>query len=202
MINQHDLHHRWPVSPAPGAPGHLDRPQVRAETGAGRTFQPPEKRTHNFGIYGWRRPGETAIRTALPHPFADTEGVTGSNPVAPTTVLAGQGPVSAWRTALLTCRGRAAAVVCSLVEPDGPSGTDDTGPSPARRPRSVVTTSLSSPWSGTTPATCPGCTAGGLVSTCWFSCSPANRPAPWRWTSSLVGQAARRRRSLCEPPRD
>jgi hypothetical protein len=37
----------------------------------------------------------------------------------------------------------------------------------------------------------------GLVSTRSFSCSPANRPAPWRWTSSLVGQAARRRRSLC-----
>jgi hypothetical protein len=35
------------------------------------------------------------------------------------------------------------------------------------------------------------------VSTRSFSCSPANRPAPWRWTSSLVGQAARRRRSLC-----
>jgi hypothetical protein len=28
------------------------------------------------------------------------------------------------------------------------------------------------------------------VSTWVFSCSPANRPAPWRWTSSLVGQAA------------
>jgi hypothetical protein len=39
--------------------------------------------------------------------------------------------------------------------------------------------------------------ARGLVSTCSFSCSPANRPAPWRWTSSLVGKAAGRRRSLC-----
>ena len=35
------------------------------------------------------------------------------------------------------------------------------------------------------------------MSTRSFSCSPGNRPAPWRWTSSLVGQAARRRRSLC-----
>ena len=75
--------------------------------------------------------------------WPDTEGVTGSNPVAPTTVVAGQGDVRARRTALLTCRGRAAAAVCSLVEPDGSSGTDDTGPLPAQRPRSVVTTSLS-----------------------------------------------------------
>ena len=35
------------------------------------------------------------------------------------------------------------------------------------------------------------------MSTRSFSCSPANRPAPWHWTSSLAGQAARRRRSLC-----
>jgi hypothetical protein len=32
--------------------------------------------------------------------------------------------------------------------------------------------------------------AGGLVSTCSFSCSPANRSAPWRWTAPL---SARRR---------
>jgi hypothetical protein len=36
--------------------------------------------------------------------------------------VAGQDPVSAWLTALLTCRGRAAAAVCSPAEPDGSSG--------------------------------------------------------------------------------
>jgi hypothetical protein len=45
--------------------------------------------------------------------FADTEEVTGSNPVAPTTVLPGQSPLSTWRTALLTRCGRAAAAGCS-----------------------------------------------------------------------------------------
>ena len=129
--------------------------------------------------------------------FADTEEVTGSNPVAPTTVLTGQGPVSAWPTALLTCRGRAAAAVCSLAEPDGLSGltTQD-----HHQPNDHGAWSLPpgpAPWSGITPTTCPNAPAGGLVSTRSFSCSPANRPAPWRWTSSLVGQAARRRRSLC-----
>jgi hypothetical protein len=44
--------------------------------------------------------------------------------------MAGQRPVRAWRTALLTCRGRAAAAIYSPAEPAGPSGTDDTGPSP------------------------------------------------------------------------
>src|SRR5512132_1326390 len=102
---------------------------------------------------------------------SDTEGVTGSNPVAPTTVVAGQGPVSAWPTALRTCRGRAAAAVCSPAEPDGPCGTDDTGPSPAQRPRSVVTTSLSSPIVRHHAGNLPRTHLRGLVSTWVFSCS-------------------------------
>ena len=111
--------------------------------------------------------------------FSDTEGVTGSNPVAPTTVVAGQGPVRARPTALLTCRGRAAAAVCSppnRMGSPGPTTQDHHQPNdhPAWSPPP-----LSSPWSGTMPATCPGCTCGrDWVSTCWFSCSAANRPAP------------------------
>jgi hypothetical protein len=120
--------------------------------------------------------------------------------------VAGQRAVSAWRTALLTCRGRAAAAVCSPAEPDGPSGTDDTGPSPARRPRSVVTTSLSSPMVGHHAGNLPRAHLGDTGRTCSFSCSPANRPASWRWTSSLAGHGAaacaramRRPRSAVDP---
>jgi hypothetical protein len=58
-------------------------------------------------------------------------------------------------------------------------------PTPAQRPQSVVTTFGSRPWSSSTPATCPRRACEGLVSTCSLACSPANRPAPWRWTSSL-----------------
>ena len=61
------------------------------------------------------------------------------------------------------------------------------------------------PWSDTTPATCPGRTGGGTGEHLLFSCSPANRPAPWRWASSLVGQAAAcaramRRAQVCRRP--
>ena len=85
----------------------------------------------------------------------------------------------------------------SLAEPDGLSGltTQD-----HHQPNDHGAWSLPpgpAPWSGITSTTCPNAPAGGLVSTRSFSCSPANRPAPWRWTSSLVGQAARRRPSLC-----
>jgi hypothetical protein len=41
-----------------------------------------------------------------------------------------------------------------------PPEPDDTGPHPVLRPRSVVTTSRSSPLSGSTPATCPRRTGG------------------------------------------
>jgi hypothetical protein len=37
----------------------------------------------------------------------------------------------------------------------------------------------------------PGRACAELVSTCSVSCSPTNRTAPWRWTSALVGPAAR-----------
>jgi hypothetical protein len=69
----------------------------------------------------------------------------------------------------------------------GPPEPDDTGPTPAQRPRSVVTTSRSSPMVGITPTTCPGRTCGGsLVSTCSFRAPPAL----WRRVSSLGRQAA------------
>jgi hypothetical protein len=72
--------------------------------------------------------------------FPDTEEVTGSNPVASTTVIAGQRAISAERTALLTCRGRAAAATYSPAEPDGPSGAGRHGTNTAQGPRRVVAT--------------------------------------------------------------
>jgi hypothetical protein len=53
------------------------------------------------------------------------------------------------------------------------------------------------PWSSTTPATYPGRACGGLVSTCSVSCSPANRPAPWRWTSVPCRPGGEEARSRC-----
>jgi hypothetical protein len=49
---------------------------------------------------------ETGFRTAVPRWFADTEEVTGSNPVAPTIILAGHGVASVERIALATWLGR------------------------------------------------------------------------------------------------
>jgi hypothetical protein len=53
------------------------------------------------------------------------------------------------------------------------------------------------PWSSTTPATYSGRACGGLVSTCSVSCSPANRPAPWRWTSVPCRPGGEEARSRC-----
>ena len=69
--------------------------------------------------------GERRVAQRFPG-FADTEGVTGPNPVAPTTVLAGQRAISAKRTALLTYRGRGAAAVCSPPNRMALSKLDDT----------------------------------------------------------------------------
>jgi hypothetical protein len=51
--------------------------------------------------------------------------------------------------------------------------------------------------SSSTPATYPRRTCGGLVSTCSLACSPANRPAPWRWTSSLGRPGGERGTAAC-----
>jgi hypothetical protein len=53
------------------------------------------------------------------------------------------------------------------------------------------------PWSSTTPATYSGRACGGLVSTCSVSCSPANRPASWRWTSAPCRPGGEEARSRC-----
>jgi hypothetical protein len=45
------------------------------------------KRTHNSALYGRRRPAGTAVCTALPRWFADTEEDGGSTPPAPTTQI-------------------------------------------------------------------------------------------------------------------
>ena len=128
---------------------------------------------------------------------SDTEGAGGSNPVAPTTVLAGQRAVSTSRAALPTSRGRAAAAVCSLLNRMGLPEPDDTGPTPAQRPRSVVTTPVQPMVRRHTGQPAHHAPAGGLVRGLLLPCSPANRPAAWRWTRPLVGQAASAAPSLC-----
>jgi hypothetical protein len=167
----------------------------------------------NFDPYGRARPGETAVRTAVPWWFADTEEVTGSNPVAPTTVLAGQGPWQYLRTALFTCRDRAAAADYSPPSRMGPLSrtvrdhhqpNDHAAwsPSPGPAPRSPIT-----------PATCPGRACGGRGSNCSFptpnqSTGTCGGPAPLsamrraRRRSLRACQAAAQvcRRHWCQPP--
>src|SRR5512133_3102566 len=60
----------------------------------------------------------------------------------------------------------------------GPPARDDRGPTPAHRPRSVVTTSRSSPMVGQYADNLPRPHLRGTWSTRSFPCSPANRPAP------------------------
>jgi hypothetical protein len=119
---------------------------------------------------------------------SDTEEVTGSNPVAPTTVLAGQRAISSQRTALLTDRGRAAAADCSPPNRMGAPEPDDTGPPPAQRPRSVATPLGPGPRSAITPATCRGRLRGTFVHARSFPAPPANRPAPGAGPAALIGQ--------------
>ena len=59
---------------------------------AKRAFPLDVKRAFPFRVYGRRRPGRTAPRTAVPRGLADTEEVTGSNPVAPTRHNVSLGP--------------------------------------------------------------------------------------------------------------
>jgi hypothetical protein len=121
--------------------------------------------------------GVTRARSSAGERFPDTEEVTGSNPVAPTTVLPGQRPISTWRTALPTRRGRAAAASCSppnrvgrpeLDDMGQPSPNDHAGWSPPPGP---------SPWSA--PRRRPAQDAlRRPVSTCSIPGSPTTRPAP------------------------
>ena len=123
-------------------------------------------------------------------PFADTEEVTGSNPVAPTTVLAGQSAASSWWTALLTYRGRTAAAACSPPNPMGPPELGWTGRVTTLGGRRVGVGPVSSMAGRPRRHPYPG-HLWGLVSTWSHSCSPANRPAPWHGTSSLGRRRAR-----------
>jgi hypothetical protein len=68
------------------------------------------------------------------------------------------------------------------------------GPPLAQRPPAVVTTSWSRPVAGHLAGDLPR-THAGPVSICSVPCSPATQPAPWPWTSTRVGPAARRPRS-------
>jgi hypothetical protein len=121
---------------------------------------------------------------------SDTEEVTGSNPVAPSTVLAGQGPLSSWRTALLTCRGRAAAAGCSPPNQVGPSELDDMGPPRAQRPLSVVRPPGPGPMvrhhAGHLHRT-PCRADGHLLSPC-SPTRPAARRQPWATADSRASQ--------------
>jgi hypothetical protein len=65
----------------------------------------------------------------------------------------------------------------------GPPAPDDTGPPPAHRPPSVVTTSRSSPWSASTPATRPARTCGDLGAPA-PPLLPHQPTGTWPWTSS------------------
>jgi hypothetical protein len=62
----------------------------------------------NFGTYGQQRPVGTAVSTAVPGWFADTEEVTGSNPVAPTNkalTSANDGQFAVWGRFQGLCTG-------------------------------------------------------------------------------------------------
>jgi hypothetical protein len=129
-------------------------------------------------------------KTALT--VTDTEGVTGSNPVAPTTVVAGQRAVSSRWTALLTYRGRAAAAIYSrrpgwalrsLTTRDQHQLNDHGGWSPPPDPAHG---------GASQPATCPGRTCGATCGHLLLLVLPSQRPAPWRWTSSLGGPGSER----------
>jgi hypothetical protein len=65
----------------------------------------------------------------------------------------------------------------------GPPAPDDTGPPPAHRPPSVVTTSRSSPWSASTPATRPARTCGDLGAPA-PPLLPHQPTGTWPWTGS------------------
>jgi hypothetical protein len=78
----------------------------------------------------------------------------------------------------------------------GPPEPDDTGPTPAQRPLTVVTTSRSSPMSRTTPATCSGCTGGATCAHLLLPVPPATRPSPSAAPTPLVAQAV----SAAPPP--
>jgi hypothetical protein len=71
-----------------------------------REDEPPRERITSACTVGGDL-GNGDPHSASP-PFADTEEVTGSNPVAPATVLAGQSAVSYRRVALIAFCGRAA----------------------------------------------------------------------------------------------
>jgi hypothetical protein len=136
--------------------------------------------------------GRARARSSAGERFPDTEEVTGSNPVAPTTVLAGHGPFSTWRTALLTRRGRAAAAGCCPPNRVGPPELDDTGPPLAQRPHSVVTISWSGPMvehhAGDLPRT--PCGAGEYLLRPHAPRPPGRRPGPGPAPVSPGGEAA------------
>jgi hypothetical protein len=83
----------------------------------------------------------------------------------------------------------------------GPPEPDDTGPTPAQRPRSVVTTSRSSPMVGITPTTRPGRTCGELGEHLLLPCSTgtlAPGQLPWSPGGELDAGACAHTRRLCQ----
>jgi hypothetical protein len=175
-----------------------------------------------------RRSGAT-WENGLPHSgsldFADTEEVTGSNPVAPTTILAGHSVAGVDPIALTTCLGRAGAARhprrrARLILP-GPS-TRSSGPATTthrsrgrraqmagphgavRQPRA----SANSPAPAQSPAT--GRPRGGLAS--WSVSAAASSPSTTRpvrgrrfpaglHTTSAAVPASMAPRAVCRPSR-
>jgi hypothetical protein len=113
------------------------------------------------------------------------EGVTGSNPVAPTTILAGQRCYQLLAdSAPHTPRPRCGRRLCPL-NGTGPPEPDDTRPTPAQQPRSVVTPLPFSPMVEHHAGNLPRTHLRGTCERLLLLVLPRNRPAPWRWTSSL-----------------
>jgi hypothetical protein len=123
--------------------------------------------------------------------------------------MAGQDPVSAWPTALLTCRGRAAAAVCSppnRLGPPEPTTQDHHQPNDH-----AAWSPPPCPAHGRAPRRQPAqdAPAGGLVSTWVFSCpqptdrhpgaGPAHLSARRQGGAAACGRVMRRPRSAGDP---
>jgi hypothetical protein len=152
--------------------------------------------------FSGRITGHPSIRV-----LSDTEEVTGSNPVAPTTILAGQRPVSPKRNALLTYRGRTAAAGCSPLNRVGPPEPDD-GDHHQRNDHAAWSPPSGPAHGRASVGNLPRAHLRGPGSICSLP-APANRPAPGAgpapWSASgergaaACTHAKRRTRSAVDP---
>jgi hypothetical protein len=118
------------------------------------------------------------------------EGVTGSNPVAPTTILAGQRCYQLLAdSAPHTPRPRCGRRLCPL-NGTGPPEPDDTRPTPAQQPRSVVTPLPFSPMVEHHAGNLPRTHLRGTCERLLLLMLPANQQAPRAGPAPLIGQTA------------